>query len=333
MNKMFMAAGLMLISAMACSQDKEPLQLEGYDCRSYTANICYPVDQGAFPLLTIPASLSDLQPPFVLYPDPDTPDPTAPLPDPDPVDPVEPTPPPVNSSPFPLDARQLYSGHSLTDDAAFQGRWPKHLRRMIDSLGVDENVDKSTIPGSNLRTRWNDSRTQDSVTGIGQYDLLVITEQVPLPSNRWGYDSGAELKQFVDNAWANNVETFLYATWSNRGDSFRSDLARDEARWEAMADAASADVPYQVRIIPANRLMMRLYDAGVHNDYFRDDIHLNGLGQYAVALMHLAVIHHVDPRSVGSAGLGLNPMPTAQQEGYIQDLVWDVVNNYERTGL
>ncbi|MES2749627.1 MAG: right-handed parallel beta-helix repeat-containing protein [Patescibacteria group bacterium] len=279
---------------------------------------------------------------------------------------VTPTPAPTTPTvfgprtPSPLSVRQIHSGHSLTDGGTFQGTYPGHFRNMINSIQANSaNVAQSTIPGSPLHWRWNNVPgygQPDARGDIGNYQLLVITEGVPFifsASNpEWTLEHRTWLRTWAEHAWRNGnggagAPTILYATWTNIDDAdgpFRQNLDTYQPIWEDMADYASANLPAQAKvyIIPANLLMKRFYDdiqagrvPGINNisGFFSDAIHPNGLGSYAVALQHLLVIHHIDPRGLRSTGFGLSPEPSAALAKYIQDTVWDVTTKYPRSGV
>lgn len=262
---------------------------------------------------------------------------------------------PFYRDPSPLNIRQIHSGHSLTDDGVFEGRWPGHMSFMINELEPNAaQLGKSTIPGSSMSWRWDhEPRSNvDERSDIANWELMVITERVPFPRDMKFYDSPEWLRRFAEHAWRNGnrgagAPTLLYTTWTNIDNSdgdWRTLLDTYGPLWEAMADYASETLPAraQIRLIPGHRLMARLYDdiaasrvPGVRNisAFFEDTIHLNGLGSYAVGLLHMAVIHHVDPRGLNYTGYGLSPQPSASLARYIQNTVWEVATSYERAGL
>jgi hypothetical protein len=254
--------------------------------------------------------------------------------------------------PSPLTIRQIHSGHSLTDSAAFKGDRQRHLEAMINDIQPGAaQIAKSTIPGSPMKWRWNNPRDsgRDARADIGDWELLVITEGAVLTPS---LDSPEMLRRWAEHAWengngGNGAHTLLFTNWT-RIDypelPFRSTLDDYEPLWEEMADHASANLPAaaKIYIVPGHRLMMGLYDdieAGVVpgisdiSAIFSDDVHLNGLGSYAVALLHLIVLHHVDPRGLPYTGYGLDPEPSPALADYLQRKVWSVATSYERTGI
>jgi hypothetical protein len=87
-------------------------------------------------------------------------------------------------TPEPLHVRQIHSGHSLTDTAAFKGTWPGHLEGIINSFSPGSaNIGKSTIPGFPMTYRWEHAPgygAADARSQIADWELLVITESIPL---------------------------------------------------------------------------------------------------------------------------------------------------------
>jgi hypothetical protein len=264
----------------------------------------------------------------------------------------------------PLSIRQIHSGHSLTDAAMFAQPWPGHSIHMwteLDSNGNYHNLlGKSTAPGSPMRYRWLNTvgyGQPEARYDIANWELLVITEGVPFPN--WDdehpndiRDSINYLSLFAQNAWENGndgagASTLLFATWTGlqQGETqWRAELDTYKPLWEQMADYGAENLPDDafIYIIPGNLLMMRLFDdieannvpgiTSIH-DFFDDAIHPNGLGNYALALMHMAVIHHVNPNVMGYSGYSLTPEPSAELAGYLQSVVWEIASDYHRAGL
>jgi hypothetical protein len=266
----------------------------------------------------------------------------------------------------PLTIRQIHSGHSLTDSAMFQGTWPGHSINIWNQVSAGDYhslIGKSTTPGSGLGWRWNNPvqwGQPDARLNIADWELLVITEGVPFnmwngtePGSAWYTGTLDLMRIWVEHTWnngnnGNGATTLLYTTWGNidapDGIQWRADLGTNQPFWEQMADYGAENLPAsaKVYIIPGNLLMMRLFDdieAGVVpdianiNDFFTDTIHLNGLGSYALALLHIAVIHHVNPNSIGHTGYGLTPEPSVELANYLQAVVWEIASNYDRAGV
>lgn len=276
---------------------------------------------------------------------------------------------------YPLTVRQIHSGHSLTDPL-FYPHWPgQYVRLMAAQVQQDPwelintVIGKSTIPGSPMSYRWENPPQGDSPDArhhIGTWDLLVITERVPLlyeggSTQQWYRDGIQEqrnaLSQFVNNAWLHGNDgqgapTLLWTTWvhvdGTSGD-FRTMLDIQGTEWERMQDHANDRRPVgapPVYLIPGHTMMARLYDdialglvpgiTSIHQ-FFSDAIHTNELGAYAIALIHYACIFNRSPvglpaNLIPDAPAG-TPVPSAELAAYLQSMVWDVVTSYERTGL
>jgi len=245
----------------------------------------------------------------------------------------------------PLDARVVMSGHSLTDPI------PPMLRPMVQALGGRRVIiDQSTLPGSPMDWRWNNpAQPVDARTAIARYDLLVLTERVPLLNTMEYHNSPDWALRWARHAWDNGAATVLYASWIslNTGPGstddtleahipFRERLEVEQARWLAIQDHVNANRPTgmpEVVMVPGPRIMAALYDAiaaghapGLDDiaDLFEDDIHVNDTGAYVMALAHLAVIYGIDPRDV-PLRLGRMPVPEAPLARWLQDLVAAVV--------
>ena len=267
--------------------------------------------------------------------------------------------------PYPLDVRQIHSGHSLTDPL-FGQPWPGQYVNLISELRgtwAGDDIGKATIPGSPMFWRWDHDHdnygSPSARYDIDNWELLVITEGVPLP-----YDDGSSLwvssdylSRFVNNALnngdqGNGAATLLWTTWTNIDDSdgpWRQTLDEYEPRWEQMADYANENRPSgtpPVYLIPGHRMMARLYDdiqlnlvPGISNinEFFSDNIHTNSLGDYAIAMIHYACIFNESPVGLPN-DLMPNPpagfqIPSPELALYLQGMIWEVVTNYPRTGI
>lgn len=270
--------------------------------------------------------------------------------------------------PFPFEVRQIHSGHSLTDPLF--NPWPGQYVNLVGletGQWAGDHVGKSTIPGSPMWWRWEHPSTPDARHDIHEWELLSITEGVPLyyaggSSQQWyieAIDSQRfHLSRFVNNAWengndGNGAPTMLWSTWTNIDDSdgpWRPMLDTLGAEWENMQDYANEHRPNgatPVYMIPGHRMMARLYDdiqlglvPGVSDIayFFSDNIHVNVYGSYAVALIHYACIFNQSPvgltNDLVNIGSGTShPVPSEALAAYLQEMIWDVVTNYARTGV
>lgn len=245
----------------------------------------------------------------------------------------------------PLSSRVILSGHSLTDPI------PPYLAAMVGAAGGRGAViERSTIPGSTLDWRWaNPGQPVDAKAEIGRYDLLVLTERVPLLDTMGWHNSPQEALRWVAHAWETGAETVLYATWitlaegpdatddeSRAGLPFAERLQREWARWDEIRTYVNDNRPdgmAEMQMIPGPQIMLALNAAiaagdapGLNDirDVFHDDIHVNDIGAYVMALAHYAVIYDRDPREL-PLGLGRVPVPEPELARWLQALVADVV--------
>jgi hypothetical protein len=276
---------------------------------------------------------------------------------------------------YPYTIKQIHSGHSLTDPL-FYPHWPGQFVNLLGHVQqqqpwqiMDKTIGKSTTPGSSLAARWTTPPgfgAPDARHGIGSWELLSITERVPLlyeggSSQAW-YIQGIQdqrnaLSQFVNNAWNNGnlgrgAPTLLWTTWvhvdGSSGD-FRQMLDVQGREWERMQDHANERRPAgapPVYIIPGHKMMARLFDdikkgavPGITSidQFFSDAIHTNELGAYAIAMIHYACIFNRSPVGLPNNLLPKapsgTPIPSRELAAYLQNMVWDVVTNYDRTGI
>lgn len=258
---------------------------------------------------------------------------------------------------MPFEARVIQSGHSLTDPI------PSPLRRMLQEMGVRRPVvDLSTIPGSTMDWRWaHDSGVpgKDARTDIANYDVLVLTERVPLSGTMEWHKSEAEALRWTRHAWAKGdggkgAATVLYATWvpvisgpaydNPWGDieghlTFLERMPLELARWERITDHVNANLPEgapPVPMIPGPLVMKAMAEAVAEGrapgmagmeDLFLDDIHINETGAYLVALAHYAVIYGRDPRELPDR---IGDRGQEDLAAFMQDLVGTVVEGYAR---
>ena len=271
---------------------------------------------------------------------------------------------------YPLNTRQIHSGHSLTDPL-FGQPWPGQYVTLMSRLRntwAGDDIGKSTIPGSPMWWRWeNSSGYPDARHNINEFELLSITEVAGLcyeggSTQGWYLDCIQDqrnwLSTWTNHAWNNGnngqgAATLLWTNWVNIDGSdgpFRQMLDNLNPEWERMQDYANEHRPAgapPVYMIPGNRIMARLYDdvqqgivPGISqfSDFFEDNIHVNNLGNYAIAMIHYACIYNTSPLGLDHELID-NPapgtlMPSQALATYLQNMVWDVVTSYAaRTGV
>lgn len=259
----------------------------------------------------------------------------------------------------PLTTRVIQSGHSLTDPI------PPVLTRMVHAAGGSGVIAQSTIPGSPMEWRWeNPTTSPDARLQIADFDVLVLTERVPLSNTLPWHGSEKSALEWFEHAWTNGnggkgAETILYASWVgiDSGPSgpnphndpeahipWRDRLPLEIERWEQIADFVNANRPDgspAMRVIPGPQIMAAIHDGIADgsapdlkaiSELFSDTIHLNDLGAYAIALAHFAVIYGRDPRDL-PADLGAGKAPSPALANWLQEIVWKTVTAYQPSGV
>jgi hypothetical protein len=266
---------------------------------------------------------------------------------------------------IPFNLRIVMSGHSLTDPL------PGPLGTIVKAAGGAATrgmkLDISTIPGSTARLRWEPdvSLPVDARRDIAGYDVLVLTERVPVRSALQWEDAREVARKWVDHAWTSGnggkgAATIYYASWvdirSGPGNTddydmpderqipFRERLDLEMGSWQEIADFVNQNRPDgspPMRVIPGPKLMAAVFDAiaagtapglGAMQDLFEDTIHVNAKGAFLIALAHFAVIYGRDPRTA-PALRGEPGWPNAEQQVWMKALVWDVLRAYPDSGL
>ncbi len=265
----------------------------------------------------------------------------------------------------PFNLRIVMSGHSLTDPV------PHPLTILVKAAGGAASrgmvIDNSSIPGSTAKLRWINELNLpvDARRDLARYDLLVLTERVPVRSAIGWEEAPAFAQQWFDHAWSEGnggkgAETIYYASWvdirSGPGNTddydlpderlipLRERLDLEMASWQEVADQVNANRPAgspAMRVIPGPKILAAVLDAiaagtapglsGI-KDLFEDTIHPNAKGAYLIALAHFAVIYGRDPRTIPKLR-GEPGWPSAEQQEWMKTLVWDVLRGYPDSGL
>lgn len=202
---------------------------------------------------------------------------------------------------------------------------------------------------------------------IHLWDLFVITENMEGPLVLNANQSREHLSYFVNNSWqfgkgGTGAPTLLWTNWGGLDGSsyfltghgvsenpttysgWRQLLDSLELGWHAMQDYANANrlsgCPH-VYIIPGNRMMAKFYDdiqaslvPGISSpsDIFTDGVHLNDLGAYMVCMIHYACVFNANPVGLSNTLLPSITIPPAFAN-YVQNMVWNLVTTYPRSGL
>jgi hypothetical protein len=265
----------------------------------------------------------------------------------------------------PFNLRIVMSGHSLTDPI------PVPLDMIVKAAGGAESrgmlIDQSTIPGSPSEHRWKTDPIEpiDAKRDIANYDLLVLTERVPVRPTLKFHNSDTIALKWFEHAWKNGrggkgAETIYYASWISvvsgpgskddwddqweRETPYRERLDLEMVAWQTIIDYVntnrSAGSP-PMRAIPGPKIMAAVYDAiqagtapGLTKmqDLFADTIHPNEMGTYLICAAHFAVIYGRDPREIPNLR-GKPGWPNTEQQEWMKALVWDVCRAYPDSGL
>jgi hypothetical protein len=220
------------------------------------------------------------------------------------------------------------------------------------------------VPINGFDTENAHARYQDARQAIesGTFDAVVLTEAVEIKDSIRYFDSPKYIRRWTSAARTANPSTrvYLYETWHSLDDpqGWLERLDADlPAFWEGVLLAqglAHSDTAGPVYVIPAGQVLARFVrevesrggvgEVKSREDLFSrntdgtlDNIHLNLLGNYLVALTHYAVLYHrpppVDPGPLAiSEGVVFEP-PGPVLAQLMSDVVWSVVTRYPKTGV
>lgn len=185
----------------------------------------------------------------------------------------------------------------------------------------------------------------------GDYGAVIFTEMVELRDAIRSHDSAARLADWATLARKArpDLRLYLYETW-HRLDDPAGWLDRIDTDlptlWETQVLRPAMARAGPIHVIPGGQVMaaaVRAVEAGrvpgltSRVDFFTDDIHLNDLGAWLIAMTHYAVLYHRSPaglpaqlaRADGSPATP--PGPDAARA--LQEVVWQVVTGYRATGV
>lgn len=202
-------------------------------------------------------------------------------------------------------------------------------------------------------------RDAKEALGSGQFDAFVATEMVEIADAIKYHDSAKYLGLWADLAATGNPDAriYLYETWHNLDDpdGWLTRLDRDLDRyWEQELLFRATRKERPIHVIPVGQVFARFVRAveqagGVDNVHSReslfrkdaagerDPIHVGDLGAYLVALTHYAVLYHRSPvglpRELLLADGSTAIAPGEQVARLMQDIVWQVVTSYPKSGV
>ncbi|MGE0790642.1 MAG: hypothetical protein AB7S26_33520 [Sandaracinaceae bacterium] len=250
----------------------------------------------------------------------------------------------------PLDAASvMFVGHSLIG-------W--ELPYMVRSLTRDANVELTFAvqmgAGGTIQLQWERAAegvyAREELT-TGDYDVLVLTEAIPLESN-YRFSGTVEFAgDFYDLAQSSHpgARVYMYQTWDEVTDPmFRERLDTDRALWEQIVDEVNAGrTGPPMLMIPGGTALAALVDriesGGVpglasRQDLFADQIHVNTRGFYFIACVHHATIYRRSPVGLTNAMIDrfdqpFADPPTPEQARVMQEIAWEIVSQDPRAGL
>ncbi|MDJ0629443.1 MAG: hypothetical protein QNJ44_14385 [Rhodobacter sp.] len=265
--------------------------------------------------------------------------------------------------------RVFHLGHSLVgpDLPAMVQQLAEPGHRYESQLGWgaslkthwDPDVEIPGFAEENAHERYRDAR---AALLSGDYDAFVATEMVEIRDAIKYHDSSRYLGKWADLARRGNpdVRIYLYETWHQIHDpeGWLARLDRDLGRfWEAeilLPVLARQEAPDPIYVIPAGQVFAKfiraVHEIGGTDDFSGkeglirtnsdgelDDVHLNDLGTYLVALTHYAVLYQKSPvglpRQLRRADGGLAQAPSEETARLMQETVWQVVTSYPKTGV
>ncbi|MEO1606456.1 MAG: hypothetical protein AAFU34_14145 [Pseudomonadota bacterium] len=257
--------------------------------------------------------------------------------------------------------RVYFMGHSLIG---------RDMPAMLAQLAEAGHGYESQLGwGAELQAHWGDEtldgadrendhprfREAHEAMESGAYDALVMTEKISIRDSIAYHDSWHYMSLWAEKAIAANPEIrlYFYETWHNRDvdEGWFVRIDQDlSLYWEGeIVDRALATdkLDRPVYIIPGGQVMARFLRevearGGVGNvmgpdDLFKDRIHFNSLGAYLMALTHYAVLYGRPPvglaHELTDATGAPVPAPAPETARLMQEIVWEVVTGYSRTGV
>ena len=240
-------------------------------------------------------------------------------------------------------AQLAQSGHSYNSQLG----WGTFLKDHWD-----EDAPRNGFADSNVHPQFRDGH---EALSSGEYDAVVLTEAVEIRDAIKYMESPKMLHNLADKARAHNpdVTVYFYETWHHLDDpeGWLERIDRDlPLYWEdaILRPALNYDnEPKPIYMIPGGQVMAQFARAleargGVgplqtRQDLFEDQIHFNDYGAYLIALTHYAVIYKTSPVGLPHALVKADGTPAddpgADAARLMQEVVWEVVTQYPKTGV
>lgn len=247
-------------------------------------------------------------------------------------------------------ASVFFVGHSLVNF---------HMPAMLDdiarSMGVDHHYGAQIGVGAPLHWIWDhpeDTDGDDAHVALpsGDYDVLVVTELIPIGEHVMYSDTVEYVRRFYELAMSGDPETqvYFYETWYSVEDpAWSENIAADRAIWESVIDDVNAAVTGpDMLLVPGGTAMARLVERieagdlpGLDSrlDLYVDPIHLTDAGNYFIALVQFATIYRQSPVGATAATMSRfgEPFEAPEPEAarVMQEIAWDVVRHDPRAGV
>ena len=260
-----------------------------------------------------------------------------------------------------LDDNILFIGHSLVGPDM-----PRMVQAAAAAGGGTATVHAQIINGAPLVYNWQNGAGAQGVNArdvlpSGFYDVVVMTEAVPLTNHLTWSNTSTYVRNYYDLAVSNNPDArvYIYESWHSINSGlgidipwdnedhipWRQRLENDIVRWQGIVDDVNATLaPGQpeIMLIPAGQAMALLHDRieagqvpGLTSirDIFSDDIHLNHLGNYFLTMVQYATIYGDDPANLPQTLAGITGTGNAALADALQDIAWTVVSTYDGSGV
>jgi len=258
-----------------------------------------------------------------------------------------------------------FLGHSLVNFDM-----PEMFKDLCADAGIAGHQQAVTVGnGANLSWQWTNPQTAQgpqytTELATASHDVFVMTEAVPLKNHlQW-----SNTHQYADSfhtlaqQYVPNCQTYIYETWhctttgtpngcpwdNDDALAWRPRLTADLPSWEGIPNAVNVITSGPpMLVVPAGQCFARLYDsiaAGAFlptydtiTDLFSDDIHMNDIGNYFVALVMYATIYKDNPVGLtNQTYMGNNQpynAPSVAHAAKMQQIVWDVLCAYAHDGV
>jgi hypothetical protein len=265
--------------------------------------------------------------------------------------------------------RVFHLGHSLVNrDMPFMleqmaGAGHEHRSQLGWGASLKSHWEPD-VPINGFKEENAHPRYQDAMEAVrsGRFDAIVVTEMVEIRSAIKYFEAPKYLRLWTREARRTKADArvYLYETWHRLDDEegWLERLDKDLSRYwegELLSKAlAEEDAGGPIHVIPAGQVLAEFVrrieqqrEAGSlksRNELFArnpdgslDNIHLNDLGNYLVALTHYAVLYHRSPvgmpiRLKRANGTDADA-PDAATARLMQEVTWEVVTGYPKTGV